>query len=156
MTREISPERKTTYYVGMGLSGIGMLLFGLPFMTIPLAMIGFVPFHAAPVAFFFAFIGFALIGVGGVLMRIGRSGLAGAGVILDPHRARAEEEPFSRMEGGILKDKLNEAGLMDENGLKFGRNTTSPPEKIVMIRCQHCGKLNEEDSKFCQECGTKI
>ena len=156
MTREISPERKTAYYVGMGLSGFGGLLFCLPFMAIPLAMINAIPIHAAPVAFFFAFIGFALVAVGGVLMRIGRSGLAGAGVILDPNRARGEIEPFSRMAGGILKDKLDEAGLLDENGLKFDRNATNSQEKIIMIRCQHCGKLNEEDSKFCQECGVKI
>jgi len=160
MAREISPERKTAYYVGMGLSGFGILLFCLPFMAIPLAMISgpFSPGHSFAVSgsFFFAFIGFALIAVGGVFMRIGRSGLAGAGVILDPRRAREDVEPFSRMEGGILKDRLDEAGLLDVDGLKFGRNTTITPEKIIMIRCQHCGKLNEEDSKFCQECGTKF
>ena len=155
MSREISPERKTAYYVGMGLSGFGLLLFCLPFVAVPLAMLGG-PFAAVPVTFALAFIGFALIAVGGVLMQIGRSGLAGAGIILDPGRARQEVEPFSRMEGGILKDRLNEAGLLDENGLKFARNAVNSPEKIIMIRCQHCGKLNEDDSKFCQECGAKI
>jgi len=162
MSREISSERKTAYYVGMGLSGFGLLLFCLPFVAIPLAMLGGIffgfgaPFVAVPVAFTFGFIGFGLIAVGGVLMRIGRSGLAGAGIILDPGRAREEVEPFSRMEGGILKDRLDEAGLLDENGLKFARNATNLPEKVIMIRCQHCEKLNEDDSKFCQECGAKM
>jgi len=163
MSREISPERKTAYYVGMGLSGLGLLLFCLPFMAIPLAMLGIFasPFPGAsiavvPITFFLSFIGFALIAVGGVLMQIGRSGLAGAGIILNPGRARQEVEPFSRMEGGILKDRLDEAGLLDENGLKFARNAVNSPEKIIMIRCLHCGKLNEDDSKFCQECGAKI
>ena len=160
MTREISPERKTAYYVGMGLSGVGLLLFCLPFMAIPLAMFSS-PFSAGrgstvPVTFFLAFIGFILVAVGRVLMHIGRSGLAGAGLILDPRRAREEVEPFSRMDGGILKDRLDEAGLLDADGLKFGRNTTSTLEKVIMIRCQQCGQLNEDGSKFCQECGTKI
>jgi len=30
------------------------------------------------------------------------------------------------------------------------------PETVVKIRCRECGKLNEEDSKFCQECGKQI
>jgi len=163
MTREISPERKTAYYVGMGMSGLGTMLFCLPFIAIPMAMISPITMHdhtagsftAVPVAFFLAFIGFALIAGGGVLMRIGRSGLAGAGVILDPDRAREEVEPFSRMDGGILKDRLDEAGLLDADGLKLGRSTASTPEKIIMIRCL-CGQLNEEGSKFCRECGAKI
>lgn len=27
---------------------------------------------------------------------------------------------------------------------------------VIMIKCRDCGKLNEVDSKFCQECGKKI
>ncbi|MDR0520404.1 MAG: zinc-ribbon domain-containing protein [Planctomycetaceae bacterium] len=27
---------------------------------------------------------------------------------------------------------------------------------MIKIRCRACGKLNEEDSKFCQECGEKL
>jgi rRNA maturation endonuclease Nob1 len=30
------------------------------------------------------------------------------------------------------------------------------PEKVIMIKCRSCGKLNEEDSKFCQECGKPL
>lgn len=138
----------------MGVTGMGALLFALPFITIPLIMIGVASFTAGPLAFLFAFIGFGLIILGQFLMSIGKVGLAGAGVILDPKRAREEREPFVRMSGGMLRDGLEEAGILDENGLKFGRN--AKPEQVVMIRCRECGKLNEEDSKFCQECGRKI
>ena len=42
---------------------------------------------------------------------------------------------------------------LDEADVNFGR---SAPERVVMIKCRACGKLNEEDSKFCQECGTAL
>jgi hypothetical protein len=105
--------------------------------------------------FDFAVVGFILLIIGGGLMQVGKAGLAGAGIILDPERARQEQEPFSRMDGGMLHDKLDEAGLMDDAGLKLGRNAPSV-KQVVMIRCRNCGKLNEEDSKFCQECGREL
>jgi uncharacterized membrane protein YvbJ len=27
---------------------------------------------------------------------------------------------------------------------------------VVMLKCPACGKLNEDDSKFCQECGRAL
>ena len=50
------------------------------------------------------------------------------------------------MAGGMVKDALEEADL----------NLGGKPERVIMIKCRNCGKLNEEDSKFCQECGEKI
>ena len=32
----------------------------------------------------------------------------------------------------------------------------SPPDKLVMVKCPSCGKLNDQDAKFCQECGRKL
>jgi uncharacterized OB-fold protein len=34
--------------------------------------------------------------------------------------------------------------------------TDEKPEKIIMIRCRVCGRLNEEDSRSCQECGKPL
>ncbi len=138
MTREISSARKAAYYGGMICSGIGVVLFTMPFW-------------AGPDGFSFCFFGFVMIAFGQFAMHIGRAGLAGAGVLLDPKRAREEQEPFSRMRGGMVRDTLDEAGLIDKDGLKLNRS--APPEQVVMIRCRACGQLNEEDSKFCQECG---
>ncbi len=28
--------------------------------------------------------------------------------------------------------------------------------EVIMIKCRVCGKLDEEDSRFCQECGEEI
>jgi hypothetical protein len=88
----------------------------------------------------------ALLLVGGILRGIGARGLAGSGVVLDPHKAREELEPYSRMTGGMVKDALDEAGV-DLGG---------KPERVVMLKCPACGKLNAEDAKFCQECGRKM
>jgi hypothetical protein len=93
-----------------------------------------------------AFGGMALLIVGGIIRGIGARGLAGSGVVLDPEKAREELEPYSRMAGGMVKDALDEANV----------NLGAKPEKVVMIKCPSCGELNEEDSKFCQECGKKI
>lgn len=53
--------------------------------------------------------GMALVAVGGAMAKVGARGLAGAGVVLDPERARRDLEPWSRMGGGMLADALDEA-----------------------------------------------
>ena len=72
--------------------------------------------------------------------------MAGSGVVLDPEKARQELEPYSRMAGGMVKDALDEADV----------NLGGKPERVIMIKCGSCGKLNQEDAKFCQECGRKV
>jgi hypothetical protein len=58
-----------------------------------------------------AIVGMGLVLVGGILVSIGRAGLAGAGIVIDPERARRDVEPWSRMTGGVVKDALDEAGI---------------------------------------------
>ena len=94
-----------------------------------------------------AFGGMALIIAGAVVMNIGARGAAGSGLVLDPEKARGDLEPFSRMAGGMVKDALDEADI------NLGKGSS---EKIIMIKCRKCEKLNEEDSKFCQECGKPL
>ena len=83
--------------------------------------------------------------VGQIISSIGARGLAGSGVVLDPEKAREDLKPYSKMAGGMLGDALEESNLPEHLGNKS--------ERVVMIKCSSCGKLNEEDSKFCQECG---
>jgi hypothetical protein len=161
MTKQISPERKKLYNAGLVMIIIGGCLFGLPFLAIPLIMIvSFLGYDGAgppkgliglPIVAFFSFIGFGLIVGGGAMRIIAAKGKAGSGLVLDPEQAREDLEPWARAGGGIVKDALEEA---DINLSKLGGG--SEPEKIVMIKCRECGKLNEEDSKFCQECGKSI
>jgi hypothetical protein len=142
MSRQLSEGRKATYYVGSGIAVLGLLLFLSVFVS---AAIGDMrPNSTMPLR---AVSGFILMFVGGVVASIGSRGLAGSGVILDPEQAEEELETYSRMAGGMLKD------AMDEAQFSLGGKT---PEKIIMVRCRECGKLNNEDAKFCQECGKPI
>ena len=148
MSRNVSDERKAAYYIGMVLVAIGFLLFLSTFATFAMNFGDFTSFEAnAKSSMFRAFGGMALIVVGGIIRGIGARGLAGSGVVLDPQQAREDLEPYSRMAGGIVKDALDEADI-DLGG--------GGSEKVVMVKCRACGKLNEEDSKFCQECGQAL
>ena len=147
MSRQISEERKTAYYLGMVLMVLGGLLFFSVFITGAMNFGNFNNFEAhARSGMFRGFGGMALLVMGGILRGIGARGLAGSGVVLDPEKARRELEPYSRMTGGMVKDALDEAGV----------NLGGKPERVVMLKCPACGKLNAEDAKFCQECGNRM
>ena len=151
MAQRISEGRKATYYVGMVLAVVGFLLFASVFVT-SIANIGdFSNFEGdMKSGATRAFLGIGLIVAGGIVRGIGARGVAGSGVVLDPERARKDLEPYSRMGGGMVKDALDEAGI------QLGGSARGGGEKVVMVKCRACGKLNEEDSKFCQECGQAI
>lgn len=147
MSRKISENRKAAYYIGMVLGGIGLLLFLSTFITAAAHFGDFSNFEARGRSMATrAISGMVLMIAGGIITSIGRGGLAGSGLKLDPEEAREDLEPFSRQAGGMLKDALDEADI----------HLGGSPERVIMIRCTACGKLNEEDSKFCQECGKKI
>ncbi|NIA15922.1 MAG: zinc-ribbon domain-containing protein [Nitrospiraceae bacterium] len=147
MPREISGERKLAYYVGMVIMGVGLLLFFSVFASFALNFGNFDHFPGQMKSFAIrAFGGMALLMLGGVIRGIGARGLAGSGVVLDPQRARGELEPYTRMAGGMVKDALDEADVS-----LGGRS-----EQVIMIKCRECGRLNEENSKFCQECGQEL
>lgn len=145
--KRISEKRRAVYYLGMGLMAVGGLLFLSVFVT---GALNFGNFHNFDVrvrsGVLRAVFGMFLLFVGAAVRVVAARGLAGSGVVLDPEKARDELEPYSRMAGGLVKDALDEAGV------DLGRK----PEKVVMLKCPACGKLNEEDSKFCRECGTKL
>ncbi|HHY87500.1 MAG TPA: SHOCT domain-containing protein [Chloroflexi bacterium] len=110
-TRDVSPDRKAAYYLGMGLMGIGFLVFLSNFFV---AFGGGFPSMEGMMAR--ALIGMGLIVFGAFLRSIGARGLAGSGVVLDPQQARRDVEPWSRMAGGMLQDAVEEAGLKDALG----------------------------------------
>jgi hypothetical protein len=154
MTKQISDDRKVVYYLGKILIVIGTLLFFSTFLS---AAVHFGDFHdfgnRNRSMMMRAFGGMGLMILGGIIQGIGARGLAGSGVLLDPQKAREDLEPYTRMAGGMVKDALDEADLTGGANISIGGGKA---EKVVMIKCRACGKLNEEDSKFCQECGAKL
>jgi hypothetical protein len=146
--RDVSARRKGLYYAGTALTVLGFLLFGSVFVTGCMNWGDFTNFDANAKSEMARGIGgMALVVVGSIVKGVGARGAAGSGLLLDPQRARKDLEPYARMTGGLLKDTLEEANV------DLGRKT---PEKVVMVKCRACGKLNEEESKFCQECGEKL
>ena len=126
---------------------VGGILFASTFVTAIANFGDFSDFESkSKSGMFRAFAGMALLILGMSVRIIGARGLAGSGVVLDPEKARQELEPYSRMAGGMVKDVLDEADV----------NLGGRAEKVVMVKCRSCGKINEEDSKFCQECGKEI
>jgi hypothetical protein len=145
MAKRISQGRKTAYYIGMVLAIIGAITFGSVFVSGIMNFGNFDNFEARGRSMAArGFGGMALMIAGMVVMTIGARGAAGSGLVLDPKKAREDLEPFTRMAGGMVKDALDEADIT------LGKSNS---EKVIMIKCRKCGKLNEEDSKFCQECG---
>ena len=110
--RKISPERQGTYYVGMVLTGLGLILFMSTFVSHCSHFGDFTDFeNRSKTTFGTAIAGMICIGIGQFLMQLGREGVAGTGLKLDPEKAREDLEPWSRMKGGMLKDTLDEAGV---------------------------------------------
>ena len=147
MSRKISEERKAAYYIGMGIMVLGIILFASTFVTAAAKFGDFSNFESdAKSNMFRAIAGMALMVIGGVIRGIGARGIAGSGIVLDSGKAGEELELSSRMAGGMVKDALEEADV----------NLTGKSEKVIVIKCTSCSKLNEEDSRFCQECGEQL
>jgi hypothetical protein len=142
--RDIPEDRKTAFYAGSLISGIGLLLFLSNFLIFA---IHFGDFNVGPDfgkgLVFRGFGGMLLIVIGQVIRSIGARGLAGSGVILDPQKERKDLEPWSRMAGGMVNDALSEVDAL-------GKPAEPAP---VKIRCQKCRALNDEAAKFCNQCG---
>lgn len=148
MSKKISEERQSAYFIGVSVMVLGGVLFASGFISF-LAHFGDLSnFESqAKTVGGLWFAGMALLIVGSIIRGVAARGLAGSGVVLDPEKARDDLEPFSRMAGGMAKDALDEAGIALGD---------KEPERVIMVKCQACGKLNAEEAKFCQECGKKL
>lgn len=163
---QISEGRKTAYYVGMALAVIGGVLFACPFLSIACFLIGMAgsspmgaePPTFIPVAFGLGFIGFFLIVGGTMLSRVGRGGLAGSGVILDPQQAREDLKPWNQMAGGMVDDALAEVKPIQKivEHLTDEHAASPQPPEAIKIRCRECHALNDEDARFCDQCGAEL
>jgi hypothetical protein len=146
--KEISKERKILYYAGMALMGIGFLLFisvffsGVSMMNNPLS------FTQGPGFMTRGLIGFVMVAVGAVLRGIGARGAAGSGLLLNPRKAREDLAPYTDALGGMARDAVD--------AFKGQGSEAPKAEPQVMVRCRACRALNDENAKFCSQCGAEL
>lgn len=137
--RQISPERKAVFYIGMVVGVIGFISFISTFFSAASSFGDFTNFAEKGRSMATrAVVGIVMIIAGGILAGIGRMGLAGSGLKLDPEETRRDVEPWARMTGGVIKDALDEAGL------KLGKQ--SQDEELPLDeRLRRLQKLREEN-----------
>lgn len=148
--RDVSDGRKATYYVGGAMSLVGLLLFLSTFLSAAANFGNFSNFESRTRSMAVrAVAGMGLMIAGGALTAVGRRGLAGSGVLLDPQKAREDLEPWNRATGGMVKDALDEAGV---DTARFGSggaaSETAMPfdEKLRRLHALHKdGLLNDEE-----------
>jgi hypothetical protein len=146
---KITKQRKITYYIGIGMAIVGFILFISVFFSVGRSMND--PFgQNQPPSFSNSVIGLVLIIAGFIIMNIGARGAAGSGLLLDPEKAREDLKPFNEAKGGMINDVISNIDIVG--------NLTKPQEnkEVIKIRCKSCKSLNEEDAKFCKECGKEI
>src|ERR1043165_2154425 len=110
--RQIPPERKRVFYIGVVVGVIGFLCFFSVFVSAALNFGDFSNFkERARSMVIRAVVGMVMMIGGSIIAGIGRTGLAGSGIKLDPEEARRDVEPWARMTGGVVKDAMDEAGI---------------------------------------------
>jgi hypothetical protein len=134
----IGGGRKAAYYVGTFMMAAGFVLAFASFLPSfslfgavgeltkgtmatagrgrapdPSAVTGFLDTVGSQVflTFVMVFAGVGLIIAGSFVRRAGSHGLAGSGLVLDPSRARQDVRPWSEMQGGVIRDTLDAAGI---------------------------------------------
>lgn len=146
---KISKERKATYYVGIGMTIIGFLLF----ISVFFFAASFIndPFSGGRTPpFSNAIIGMILLITGVLVMNIGAKGAAGSGLLLDPEKAREDLKPFNEAKGEMINDVISNIDVVD----RIAR--PKEEKEIIKIRCRSCGVLNDEDAKYCKGCGGEL
>lgn len=150
----ISDQRKFAYYLGMALILLGALLFFSTFLSGALHFGDFnhIEERARSMAMR-GLGGISLIIIGVVINRIGALGLSGSGVVLNPQQAREDLKPYSHMAGGMTKDFLSESGIPE---MLHGESNPQQEIPLIKVRCRSCGSLNDEDAKYCNQCGKMV
>jgi len=151
--RQIPAGRKAIYYLGMGLTVLGVISFVSTFFTFAAHFGDFSNFEEnARSEMYRAFGGMAMIFIGAILMGVGRAGPAGSGVLLDPQKAREDLEPWNRMRGGMVNDALSEIDAVTKVTDALGGKA----KEVIKVRCPRCGTLNDETARFCSHCGAPL
>ncbi|MGE0141919.1 MAG: zinc-ribbon domain-containing protein [Planctomycetota bacterium] len=112
-----------------------------------------------PKGFLIAAGGILLTGVGRGLRHLGARGIAGSGLVLDPERAADDLAPWARTGGRLMRDAVDASGLVtaDDGDVPAGAADGSGATGArVKVRCRECRTLNDEDARFCDQCGASL
>ena len=147
--KQIPPERKKTYYIGIAVIVIGFICFISTMFSDALSSSGgpqgFGQFeqraHSGMVR---CLIGSLMIIAGFFMVRIGRMGLAGSGIKLDPEQGRRDVEPWARMAGGVVKDAIDEAGIK-MNGQSSGEELPFDERLRRLQKLRQDGLVSEQE-----------
>lgn len=91
-------------YLGMVVGASGFLCFTSTFVSAASSFGDFTNFEARGRSMATrAVVVMVMMITGGALAGVGRMGLAGSGIKLDPQEARKDVEPWARMTGGVVK-----------------------------------------------------
>jgi hypothetical protein len=156
--RNLSPERKAAYYIGSGMGLLGFILFISTFFSAAMNFGDFNNFEGRTRSMAFrSILGMVLMIAGGFVSGVGRQGLAGSGLMLDPEKQREDLEPWSRSAGGMANDTLSEIGLAKSAEQALNRlGDDDESKQVVKVRCRACQALNDEQAKFCDQCGAAL
>lgn len=58
----------------------------------------------------------------------------------------------------MINDVLENIDIVEKvkDELVENKSSNTGSKEIIKIRCRHCDCLNDEDSKFCKQCGKEI
>jgi hypothetical protein len=147
---KLKSSRKVTYYVGLGIMIVGIILFLSTFLYFPTGLMGNFHMEERIPPFANSVIGIILIAVGGLVKEIGAKGTAGSGLLLNPDKAREDLKPFNEAKGGMINDVIRNIDLVDDIA------KSNQKQEVIKIKCRSCGSLNDEDAKFCKSCGKDL
>jgi hypothetical protein len=138
----------------MAVAAIGLLLFLSTFVSFALNFGKFDHFEDnARSNFLRAIGGMVLLIAGGACMGVGRGGLAGSGLLLDPEQAKRDLEPYARIGGGLTDAAFSEMPTVRE---AIADLAGAEPPEVIKVRCRECKALNDQHDRFCGQCGAKM
>lgn len=69
---------------------------------------------------------------------------------MDPDKAREDLKPFSESKGKMINDVVENIDIVKNISHHSKEREII---EVIKLKCRECGELNDEDAKFCKECG---
>lgn len=136
---------------------VGPLVFSLGLILMGVGIASFFqsfnapPFSRGPDKFWMAFIGMPIMGVGGMICNFAYMGAVSRYVANET--APVGTDTFNYVAKGT-KDSVRDVAEAIGDGLSQAGG--SAESERVVVRCHKCNATNDEESKFCNQCGVVL